>query len=202
MELSKNLNITKLSFNRMKSISFFAVFLVLFACKNVTTRNEVESKLKKSMAEYLYKSVNNEQRFDANLSNKYINDYIYQRTGLTYRINKKEWNFSTGLQYQRSDLNGQLISRDTVIEKYYNFGLPNLRFEYSPVQGKRMTISYETSVREPSISQLQPINDNTNPLYLSKGNSDLIPEYNHRLRLGYNHFNQSTFSAFFSNISA
>ncbi len=149
----------------------------------------------------VYKSVNNEQRFDANLSNKYINDYIYQRTGLTYRINKKEWNFSTGLQYQRSDLNGQLISRDTVIEKYYNFGLPNLRFEYSPVQGKRMTISYETSVREPSISQLQPINDNTNPLYLSKGNSDLIPEYNHRLRLGYNHFNQSTFSAFFSNIS-
>jgi hypothetical protein len=120
---------------------------------------------------------------------------------LTYRVNKKEWNFSTGLQYQHSDLNGKLISRDTVITKGYDFALPNLRFEYNPVQGKRATLSYETSVREPSISQLQPINDNTNPLSLSKGNPDLKPEYSNRIRLGYNHFNQATFSAFFSNLT-
>jgi Outer membrane protein beta-barrel family len=149
----------------------------------------------------VYKLVNSERTLNSNLSNKYTNDYIYQRTGLTYRINKKEWNFSTGLQYQRSDLNGKLISRDTTIRKSYDFALPNIRFEFSPVQGKRATFSYETSVREPSIAQLQPINDNTNPLYISKGNADLRPEYNNRIRIGFNKFNQVTFSAFFSNIS-
>jgi outer membrane receptor protein involved in Fe transport len=149
----------------------------------------------------VYKLVNKESIFNTNLSNKYINDYIYQRTGLTYRINKKEWNFSTGLQYQHSDLNGDLITRDTFIRKSYDFALPNLRFEYSPVQGKRATLSYETSVREPSISQLQPIVDNSNPLFISAGNSNLRPEYNHRIRIGYNHFNQANFSAFFSNIN-
>ncbi len=149
----------------------------------------------------VYRLVNNESIFNTNLSNKYINDYIYQRTGLTYRINKKEWNFSTGLQYQHSDLNGDLITRDTIIKKSYDFALPNVRFEFNPVQGKRATFSYETSVREPSISQLQPITDNSNPLYISAGNPSLKPEYNNRIRIGYNHFNQATFSAFFSNIS-
>lgn len=149
----------------------------------------------------VYRLINNESIFNTNLSNKYINDYIYQRTGLTYRINKKEWNFSTGLQYQHSDLNGDLITRDTLIKKSYDFALPNVRFEFNPVQGKRATFSYETSVREPSISQLQPITDNSNPLYISAGNPNLKPEYNNRIRIGYNHFNQATFSAFFSNIS-
>jgi hypothetical protein len=60
MELSKNLNITDLLFDRMKSILLLAVFLVMFACKHATTRNEVERKLKKSMTEYLYNSVNND----------------------------------------------------------------------------------------------------------------------------------------------
>jgi outer membrane receptor protein involved in Fe transport len=149
----------------------------------------------------VYKLVNNERTLNSVLSNKYINDYIYQRTGLTYRINKKEWNFSTGLQYQHSDLNGKLITRDTTVKKAYDFALPNIRFEFNPVQGKRATFSYETSVREPSITQLQPISDNSNPLYISKGNPDLKPEYTNRMRIGYNHFNQATFSAFFSNLS-
>ena len=149
----------------------------------------------------VYRLVNNEEFFNSTLSNEYINNYIYQRTGLTYRINKKEWNFSSGLQYQHSELNGEFITQGTSVSRPFDFLLPNLRFEYNPVQGKRATFSYETSVREPSITQLQPIRDNTDPLYISRGNPDLKPEYNNRFRIGYNHFNQATFSAFFSNIS-
>lgn len=149
----------------------------------------------------VYRLVNNESIFNSNLSNEYVNDYIYQRAGLTYRMNKKEWNFSTGVQYQHSDLNGEFITQGTSVSRPFDFILPNLRFEYSPIQGKRATFSYETSVREPSITQLQPIRDNTDPLYISRGNPDLKPEYNNRFRIGYNHFNQATFSAFFSNIS-
>jgi Outer membrane protein beta-barrel family len=150
----------------------------------------------------VYRLVNKERTtLNTNLSNQYINDYNYQRTGLTYRINKKEWNFSTGAQYQHSSLKGKFITTGTEVQRPYDFILPNLRFEYSPIQGKRATFSYETSVREPSITQLQPIRDNTDPLYISRGNPDLKPEYNNRFRVGYMHFNQATFSALFSNLS-
>ena len=44
----------------MKKISFFALLLMMIACRHATSRNELESNLKKSMTEYLYKSVKND----------------------------------------------------------------------------------------------------------------------------------------------
>ena len=51
---------SRIAFNSMKSLSFYAVLFVMLACKHASTREEVEDKLKKSMTEYLYKSVNND----------------------------------------------------------------------------------------------------------------------------------------------
>lgn len=44
----------------MKSLPFYAMLFGMLACKHTLTREEVEDKLKKSMTEYLYKSVNND----------------------------------------------------------------------------------------------------------------------------------------------
>jgi outer membrane receptor protein involved in Fe transport len=117
-------------------------------------------------------------------------------------LNRKEYNFSTGVQYQYSTLKGESISRGTVFEpKNYNFFLPNLRFDYTPVQGKSARFAYETSVREPSIDQLQPIRDNTDPLNIYVGNPDLRPEYSNRFSLNVNRFNQSNFMMLFANMN-
>jgi hypothetical protein len=56
-------------------------------------------------------------------------------------------------------------------------------------------------VREPSIEQLQPIRDNTDPLNLSLGNPDLKPEYNNRFTFSFNKFSQATFIGFFGNLN-
>ncbi len=150
----------------------------------------------------VYDLKNGESKYNATLSNKYINDYIFNKTGLTYRINRKEWNLATGLQYQYSTLKGEFISRGTTFDPvHYNFVLPNLRFDYNPVQGKSMRFAYETSVREPSIDQLQPIRDNTDPLNIYVGNPNLRPEYNNRFSVNFNRFNQSNFHMFFGNFN-
>ncbi|MBL7814221.1 MAG: outer membrane beta-barrel protein [Saprospiraceae bacterium] len=150
----------------------------------------------------VYDLLNGERKYNSTLSNVYNNDYIYNKTGLTYRVNRKEWNFATGLQYQYSTLQGEFISRNTLIGPYhFNFLLPNLRFDYNPVQGKSMRFAYETSVREPSIDQLQPIRDNTDPLNIYNGNPELRPEYNNRFSVNFNRFNQSNFHMFFGNFN-
>ena len=145
---------------------------------------------------------NGEKQYNPNLSNKYTTDYIYNKTGLTYRINRKEWNFSTGLQYQHTNLTGESISRGLVYKpQSYDFFLPNMRFDYNPIQGKSMRFAYETSVREPSIDQLQPIRDNTDPLNIYMGNADLKPEYSNRFSVNFNRFNQSNFHMLFGNMN-
>ena len=150
----------------------------------------------------VYDLKNGERKYNGTLSNKYINDYIYNKTGLTYRLNRKEWNLATGLQYQYSTLKGEFISRGTTFEPvHYNFILPNVRFDYNPVQGKSLRFAYETSVREPSIDQLQPIRDNTDPLNIYVGNPALRPEFNNRFSVNFNRFNQTNFHMFFGNFN-
>jgi outer membrane receptor protein involved in Fe transport len=137
-----------------------------------------------------------------NLTNVYNNDYIFNKTGLTYRLNRKEFTFATGVQYQYSTLKGEFISKNTIFApRNFQFVLPNLRFDYNPVQGKSMRFSYETSVREPSIDQLQPLRDNADPLNIYVGNAELRPEYSNRFSVNFNRFNQSNFHMFFGNFN-
>ena len=49
----------------------------------------------------------------------------------------------------------------------------------------RANFFYRTSTREPTIRQLQPFVDNSNPLRIYMGNPALTPEYRHRLNLQY-----------------
>lgn len=132
------------------------------------------------------------------LTNHFENVFTYQRMGGTYRYQTKSYNFSTGLQYQYSLLRGYNSTRDTTIKATFGNLLPNIRFQYNPKIGQNFGADYETTVREPSIDQLQPIVDNSDPLNISEGNPNLSPEFDHSLRFRYNQFNMGTQAGFFS----
>jgi hypothetical protein len=59
-----------------------------------------------------------------------------------------------------------------------------------------MRIDYRGQTEQPSISQLQPVKNNSNPMNVTIGNPDLKPDFNHSLRMMYTAFNDSTFSSF------
>ena len=145
---------------------------------------------------------NGEHYFNSTLSNVFNNDFIYHRGGISLRYTKKEVNFSTGVQYQESILRGLNVTKNTETKPnpFRNF-LPTARFSYEFTSSQRIGLDYDTDVREPSIDQLQPISDNSDPLNIYQGNPALNPEYNHRLRLRYNNFNQANMHSFFSNIN-
>ncbi|RDB04213.1 outer membrane beta-barrel family protein [Runella aurantiaca] len=137
-------------------------------------------------------------RFNTQLSNQFRNDFMYQRGGLNFRMNDKKYNFSTGVSVQRSALNGDLILQNAHIERTFVNVLPNLRYQYNFAANRNINLTYDTDVREPSIQQLSPIVDNSDPLNIVTGNPNLRPEYNHRLNLNFFNFNQLKFSNFFA----
>lgn len=137
-------------------------------------------------------------RFNAQLSNQFRNDFTYQRGGLNFRMNSQKSNFSTGISVQRSALDGELILQNTRIARTFVNVLPNLRFQYNFATSRNLNVTYDTDVREPSIQQLSPIVDNSDPLNIVTGNPNLRPEYNHRLNLNFFNFNQLKFSNFFA----
>ena len=125
------------------------------------------------------------------LSNDFENIYGYTNAGFRLRMQKKKFSIAAGINYQRADLEGKIISgiKDSVIGKtFYNF-LPNARFQYNFTRYRSMTLSYSTVTNQPSMSQLQPIPDISDPLNIREGNPDLKQEYSHAIQLSFNSIN-------------
>ena len=146
--------------------------------------------------------IQNENRtLNTLLSNRYNRDYYYDQGGLTFKLNRKKWIFSTGAALQYSHLKGEIDNVDDPIEQDFFAVLPSLSFNYDFTNSHSLSLNYRTNIREPSLEQLQPLVDNTNPLNLYVGNPDLKPEYNHRMDLRYMLFDQFNFRSFFASVN-
>ena len=77
------------------------------------------------------------------------------------------------------------ITGAVVSQNFTNF-LPIFDYSYKPTKSKRLTFKYRTNSQQPSITDLQPVPDNTNPNSIRKGNPNLQPNYVHNLNLNFN----------------
>jgi hypothetical protein len=142
------------------------------------------------------------QELNTTLSNLYNNTFQYQRLGTTLRfLGGQKYNFSTGIQFQNSILRGEFITRHDSLEQTFRYALPKLNWDYNISKQKRLNFAYETNVNEPSIDQLQPVRDNSDPINLYIGNKDLRPEYAHNLRFRYSNVNKKTLAYFNANMN-
>ena len=133
------------------------------------------------------------------LTNNYENVYGTTTAGIRLRTQKKKYNYSFGVTWQNADLEGTIKTgiKDSVITKsFYNL-LPNARFQYHFTRFKNLQLDYRASTNQPSVSQLQPVPDITNPLNVRLGNPDLKQEYTHRVNVNYTGMNPFRNKSFF-----
>lgn len=114
-----------------------------------------------------------------NLSNRYENTYGYTNAGIRWRNQFKKWNFAVGANWQRADLEGNIIAgtKDSLINQIFYNVLPNARFQYNFTKFKNLQINYNTTTNQPSMTQLSPVPDISNPLNIRDGNPNLKQEY-------------------------
>ncbi|MEO1435614.1 MAG: outer membrane beta-barrel protein [Bacteroidota bacterium] len=143
----------------------------------------------------------NEQTLNSTLSNAFERLYTFTRGGLTYRLNRESFNFSTSLRIQDAHLSGQLITLGSEINQSFFNVLPGLRFNYDFQGSSNLEFTYSTDVREPGLEELSPVIDNSDPLNLYVGNPNLQVEYNHRFGLRFFSFSAFTFTSFFANLN-
>jgi len=132
-------------------------------------------------------------------SNTFKNKFYSETMELNYRYVAKDYNLMLGAkaepsqtEYTRHYANG--LARDTT---YGVFNVsPTGRFQYNFGKKKFARIDYRGQTNQASISQMQPVKNNSNQMNEIVGNPNLNPEFNHNLRLFYSAFNDSTFSSF------
>ncbi|NJM25191.1 MAG: TonB-dependent receptor [Bacteroidia bacterium] len=145
--------------------------------------------------------LNGEETYNPALSNVYNSDYTYNRPGLNFRLNRTNYNLMVGAGVQYTNLSGdvQIMGDIDHIDRSFQNVLPAVRFNYDFSNTKHFEFEYETSVREPSIQQLNPNLDQSDLLNLYQGNPNLRPAYNQSWQLRFNTFNPVNFLGFFSN---
>lgn len=139
--------------------------------------------------------------FNPLLSNEFQRGYRYDRAGLNFMINRPKFNLTTGAALQHSQLDGEVLGLENPIQRNFTRVLPSAFFNYDLRTSRHINVEYNTSLREPSLEQLQPLVDNSDPLNVYAGNPDLRPEYAHNLGASFMNFDQFTMSSFFVSLN-
>jgi hypothetical protein len=134
------------------------------------------------------------------LSSGYDRTYSYNQARAVMRWDGKDDDLSFGVSVQQSQLDGEIIDFGVPINKSYVHFLPNASYRSDLGRGRTLNLRYSADTREPTIQELQPIVDNTNPLNVFVGNPDLNPEYTHSLRGDFRWFDQFTFMSVFASL--
>lgn len=124
---------------------------------------------------------------DSLLSNSYENRTTAQSAGASVLVTRGAWKWLTSAAYQRQ----QLVSEQTFparfrIDESFDDVLPSMTLTGSFAGRRNLRLAWTTSTNAPSISQLQNVVNNSNPLSLSTGNPDLVPTYTHNFSLRFN----------------
>lgn len=130
---------------------------------------------------------------DKSLSKYVENTYDLHNLGLTLRIIRSKWQLNLGATYQpqHSVTNyqqGEYMDRMGTFTRNVNNISPTLDYRYNFSRMSRLRIIYRVQTSQPSVSNLLPVIDNSNPLSISMGNPSLRPSLTNRFEINYNTF--------------
>ena len=122
---------------------------------------------------------------DTLFSNSFSTTRIINRFGAKFIYELKKQSLTIGARIRQVDATNTNLITDSSISQKINNMLPYLSYRYKFKDNESMTFKYTTSSDQPSMNQLQPIPDNSNPNYIMKGNPDLLPTFTQKFDYSY-----------------
>lgn len=165
----------------------------------IATYTEPVHKLLKVQVEYLFESGKSNQdkktfnRGDGSyteivslLTNNFDNQRFQNRGTASLIFEKGKNTITGGLGYRNITIENKNLATGAIVDQSINNFLPEFSYMYKPSMSKRFNINYTTYSSPPSVNDLQPIPDNSNPNRIQEGNPDLKPNYVHSLFANFN----------------
>lgn len=133
-----------------------------------------------------------ENYYDRELSrySQYKN-YIHD-IQLMLRIIRKAYNFSAGIKVepQETEFTYRYQNIDTVARRSVVNITPTLDFKWKIGKQHQLRVNYRGMTSQPSMTNLLPITDDSNPLNITMGNPGLKPSFTNSLWMNYNNYIQ------------
>ena len=137
---------------------------------------------------------NNEAVPMDDLSSQYRYKYFNQEIRAGYRKVSKSANLEVGMSLVPQMSRGEELtgSKASIPEKWYWNYAPFMRYRYKWSGMRSLQVMYNGRSSAPSMRQLQPVADTSNPLNIVQGNPNLSPSFNHSMNVRFQDFNAET----------
>ncbi|TBW28026.1 outer membrane beta-barrel protein [Gramella sp. KN1008] len=136
--------------------------------------------------------------FNELLSNDFeVISYVHTpNAGINYEGEK--WRIDTELGLLSTRLQTNNFIDNVSFDNTFNNLFVDADVRYTIERSKSLHLGYSTRSNVPSVRQLQPVEDRTNPLNVIVGNPELKPSFNQRINFNFRNFDFATRSGFFS----
>lgn len=138
--------------------------------------------------------------YSDSLSNSFRNNFMSQELRIGYKKVTKVYNLDVGaaLVPSMSKSTNLINGAKSIPERWVWNYAPFLRFRWKIDKASSLNLNYNGRSSQPSMTQLQPVADYSNPLNVVVGNPELKPTFSHNIRLRFQKFNQDHQSSIMS----
>ena len=140
---------------------------------------------------------------DIEYSSDITNEVHRQNAGINFRKQEEKYNFTIGASLQPQTTHNKTVrgvnALDTTL-KVLNWS-PNARIDFNFSDSRMLRINYRGQSTQPSLTQMMPVPDNSNPQRVTLGNLGLNPSFSHNMFVMYNNTNTKTYASFNANLN-
>ena len=136
---------------------------------------------------------------DSAYSQSYRNNFISQRASLSFKTQRAKFNYTIGLNLDPSYSSSENFVGDTTLSKITRKVVnlsPMAQFNYMFDKRTNLRIMYNGRTSQPSMTQLQPVADISDPTNITIGNPDLNPRYTNNVFIRFQQFTPEKQRAF------
>ncbi|MBC8051433.1 MAG: outer membrane beta-barrel protein [Sphingobacteriaceae bacterium] len=126
--------------------------------------------------------------FDENFSNNFDYNQSSNQGGAVLNLKKGKNIANLGAKMNAVSLEQIDVLRNDKFKRDFINLSPQASYQYKFSQYKSVRINYNGNTQQPSISQIQPVRVNNNPLFISRGNPDLNPSFRNTINGNYNSY--------------
>jgi hypothetical protein len=125
---------------------------------------------------------------DSVFSNDFSNTKMVNQAKARLIYEVKKYRFVIGTRARQVNLSNTNNYTGNDFKLSVSNILPFLNYNYNFSQNMRLYVNYNTNSQQPNINQLQPLPNNANQNFITLGNPNLVPTFQHQFNMNFNSY--------------
>lgn len=150
--------------------------------KKIRLEMGVKTRIKTTDVDYKLENFNyadNSYTTDTAITNHFNYNLKINAGYLTYRHKYKSFSYKIGVRVEQSIVNLSIGNTHQNAAMNYINVFPSSHLLKELKKNNKLTLRYSKRIDRPALSELSPLQQYNDPLFLNKGNPYLLPEYTH-----------------------